>query len=87
MSSYLEREVERLIYIEKRLEVQESERRPTEGEEKNRMRNVSEDVIFIFISYHDTIMMHYMTKSMWTTEHLQPNPQPLAQIYSLCLLL
>ncbi|XP_047663047.1 dynein axonemal intermediate chain 3 isoform X2 [Tachysurus fulvidraco] len=45
MSSYLEREVERLIYIEKKLEVQESERRPTDGEEKNRMRNVSEDVL------------------------------------------
>ncbi|XP_060749734.1 dynein axonemal intermediate chain 3 isoform X2 [Tachysurus vachellii] len=45
MSSYLEREVERLSYIEKRLEVHESERRPTEGEEKSRMRNVSEDVL------------------------------------------
>ncbi|KAK3518630.1 hypothetical protein QTP70_006072 [Hemibagrus guttatus] len=43
MSSYLQMEVERLVYFEKRLEVQARERRAMEEEEKNRMRNVLMD--------------------------------------------
>lgn len=46
MSSYLQREVEFLIYYEKILEVREREERVKE-EDKKRMRNVSEDLILL----------------------------------------
>lgn len=46
MSSYLQREVEFLIYYEKILEVREREERVKE-DDKNRMRNVSEDLILL----------------------------------------
>lgn len=47
MVNFLEREVERLIYFEKRPEVQGSERRATGAEEKDNKLMRSVDVIFI----------------------------------------